>query len=45
MHDIPGYCGGIAIENNKIIKISCFTKEMGATKIVGAKGLLLLLLL
>ena len=38
----PWYYGDIAIENNKIIKISRFPKEMAAAKIIDAKGLMLL---
>lgn len=35
----PWYYGDIAIENNKIIKISRFPKEMTAAKIIDVKGL------
>jgi len=35
----PWYYGDIAIGNNKIIKISCFPKEITAAKIIDAKGL------
>lgn len=35
----PWYYGDIIIENNKITKISRFTKEIAVTKIIDAKGL------